>query len=186
MEISPDESPTVGFEVRSVADMTPLTGAEGPNLDSALQALVTWGTSTTLRLQMLHDSRFPLSDDLPAFLLVNQLIYRGAARPTDLADAIHTGKSNVAKIVRRLEGAGLVLRLPDPRDERAVVVGLTAEGRVVGGRVLAAVQRSYVATAESWTSTELAILEKLLLKLVRTIDALPDHPLQTAAGVRFE
>lgn len=71
----------------------------------AMQAFVTWANSTTLRELLMIQSEFPLAGDLPAFLLVNQLAYRGAARPTDMADAIGTGRSNVSKIVRRLEGA---------------------------------------------------------------------------------
>lgn len=172
-------------EISDVREMTPLTGAGGPNRDTALQAIVTWATSTTFRMQVIADSRFPLGDDLPAFLLVNQLIYRGAARPTDLADAIDTGKSNVAKIARRLEGAGLVMRLPDPRDDRGVVLGLTRYGREVGERIRRSVQNSLTSTSETWSEQELETLEKLLIKLARTIDAFPHHPLQHLAGLRL-
>lgn len=169
----------------SVVQMTPLTGADGPNRDTALQAIVTWSTSTSLRLALIEASDFPLPEDLPAFLLINQLIYRGAARPTDLADAIHTGRSNVAKIVRRLEDAGLIIRLPDPRDDRATVVGLSADGREVGQRILDATASQLGSIDEIWTQDEQDTLERLLIKLARTIDAIPGHPLAVSAGLRL-
>ncbi len=101
-----------------------------------MQALITAMNSTTLRETVMAGSNFPLEDDMPAFLLVNQLIYRTTARPSEVADAIGTGRSNVSKIVRRLEHAGLVGRMPDPDDGRQSVIGLTAEGRQVAQRIV--------------------------------------------------
>lgn len=166
-------------------DFKPLVGADGPDLATAFQAIVTWATSTAFRETLMKESGFPLEGDLPAFLLVNQLIYRGAARPTDLADAIQTGRSNVSKIVRRLEEAGLVTRGRDPRDDRGVVVALTPGGREAAGRIIVlglADPRNVIAR---WSEREVATLERLLISLATEIDALPGHPLSTTSGVNF-
>ncbi len=170
-------------EVLRPEDLRPLVGAEGPDLASALFALTTWGTSTRFREQLMSQSDFPLPGDLPAFLLVNQLIYRGVARPTDLADAIDTGRSNVSKLVARLQARGLVLRTPDPSDDRAVVVALTEEGRKVARRILAATEALHSPATESWSQQEIDDLGRLLVKLARSLDAMPHHPLSSAAGV---
>jgi MarR family transcriptional regulator, organic hydroperoxide resistance regulator len=62
-----------------------------------------------------------------------------------LARVLHLHPSTVTGIVRRLTDSGLVTRWPDPRDERRVLVGLTARGRALDvdapGTVEAAVQR---------------------------------------------
>jgi DNA-binding MarR family transcriptional regulator len=163
----------------------PILGADGPDLSSALQAIVTWGTSSAFRERLLRTSDFPIPGDLPAFLLVNQLTYRGAARPTDLADAIQTGRSNVSKIVRRLEEVGLVERAPDPRDDRAVIVLLTDAGRAASRRIVSSALAEFGGALDDWSQDDIDELERLLVRLARSLDALPGHPLSTIAGVSF-
>lgn len=163
----------------------PLMGADGTRLGAAMQAIVTWGTSTAFRERLMATSGFPLPDDLPAFLLVNQLVYRGAARPTDLADAIQTGRSNVSKIVARLEAAGLVVRGLDPGDERGVVVVLSDEGRSVGRKIVATVTADFASALREWPQNDMDHLERLLVKLATSLDALPGHPLTSTAGTSF-
>lgn len=47
-----------------------------------------------------------------------------------LAERIACVKSNVTQLVDRLEGDGLVRRVPDPEDRRCVRAAITDEGRV--------------------------------------------------------
>ena len=173
---------------RFLADLLqPLVDQGGPRASRpCCRPLVTWGSSTSYRERGMAASDFPLTDDLPAFLLINQLVYRGSARPTDLADAIGTGRSNVSKIVRRLEEAGLLLRGPDPRDDRATIVVLTTHGRAVGQRIVDALLVSQQGIANPFTPEEFAQLERLLLKFARAVDSLPGHPLTTTAGLSFD
>ncbi|MFJ4175341.1 MarR family winged helix-turn-helix transcriptional regulator [Microbacterium sp. NPDC089696] len=148
-------------------------------------AIGTWGTSTRFREQLMADAQFPLEGDVPAFLVINQLIYRGVARPTDLADAIDTGKSNISKLVARLESAGLVTRVADPSDNRAVVVALTRNGRDVARRILDATHDLNSPSAGGWTKNDEKELGRLLVKLATAMDASEQHPLSSAAGVTF-
>lgn len=53
----------------------------------------------------------------------------GAARPSRLAQATRTGASNVSKVLARMTRAGLVERVAEPDDLRAVSIVLTGEGR---------------------------------------------------------
>jgi len=161
----------------------PTRQGRGSAFSLAMQALITAANSSAVREGIYEASDFPLKDDLQAFLLVNQLIYRTTARPTDLADAIGTGRSNVSKIVRRLEIAGLVGRMPDPDDGRHSVVGLTAEGRVVAGRIAGVVSTSYDIVFEQWSDEEFDLLETSVVRLVSDIDRQMDHLVERVSGV---
>lgn len=161
----------------------PLLHGRGANFSLALQALLTSMNSTAVRESILEASDFPLPGDMPAFLLLNQLIYRTAARPTDVADAIGTGRSNVSKIVRRLEGAGLVGRMPDPQDGRQSVIGLTPAGREVAERIVAVSSGAYELIFDDWTDDEFAQLEKLVVRMVTSMDERLDHQIEKTSGM---
>lgn len=60
---------------------------------------------------------FPV-DDVSMFLVVNQLAYRGALRPTDIADALGLGRPNISRVAARLADERLIVRVADPGDER--------------------------------------------------------------------
>ncbi|WP_432246147.1 MarR family winged helix-turn-helix transcriptional regulator (plasmid) [Arthrobacter sp. G.S.26] len=130
-------------------------------------------------------SEFPLEGDIAAFLVVNQLIYRGVARPTEIADAIDTGRSNISKVVTRLEAHGLALRIADPHDGRGVALALSVDGREVGRRIVAAT-RLIQTPPESWTDNDGRELERLVVKLARAMNAFPQHPLAQASGVKLD
>ncbi|KQR23833.1 hypothetical protein ASF79_00800 [Agreia sp. Leaf335] len=161
----------------------PIAGARVPTFLSAFQAIVTWGTSRSYREQLMRDSGFPYPKDLPAFLVVNQLVYRGLATPTALADAVDTTRSNMSRVIDRLESAALVFRAHDPRDARGTVIGLTASGRDLGTRVLDCMQD--FGELDGWSAQEIEMLEQLTIKLATTLDAFPNHPLTVTAGVSF-
>ena len=164
--------------------VAPLVGGDRPNLASAFQAIVTWSTSRTNREEVMRGARFPLPDDLGAFLVINQLIYRGVARPTDLADAIDVTRSKMSRIVARLEDADLVYRAADPRDDRGVVIVLTSEGREVAQRIIHAAGTD-ATSLPGISDEEFRTLEALMVKFATAIDALPGHPLSTTAGMAF-
>jgi DNA-binding MarR family transcriptional regulator len=66
--------------------------------------------------------------------LVRHLSFRGPMRPSALAEELGTGRSNISKIVKRLEREGLVARAIDADDSRASRVQLTADGLEVAQR----------------------------------------------------
>ncbi|WP_193596610.1 MarR family winged helix-turn-helix transcriptional regulator [Microbacterium sp. YJN-G] len=175
-----------GPEDLTPEDLRPLVGGEGPTFASAMFAIGTWGASTAFREHLLAASDFPLPGDVPALLVINQLIYRGVASPTDLADAVDTGRSNLSKIVDRLTRAGLVVRIANPYDRRSVAIALTSKGRAVASRIIDAAASLNTPAGPDWTAQDTVDLERLLVKLARALDALPNHPLSTAAGVDLE
>lgn len=134
---------------------------------AAFMTVATRASTTTFRRTLMIASEFPLLGDVAAFLLVNQLAHVGVARPTDLADALDTGRSNISKIIKRLELADLVFRAADTADDRAVVVGLTTEGRIIAEQILASGAIMFVPRSTVWTDKDSAEFERLLIKLVR-------------------
>jgi DNA-binding MarR family transcriptional regulator len=50
-------------------------------------------------------------------------------------------RSTLTNLLDRLEQRGLVARTPNPSDRRSIIVALTARGRPVAGKVLAARER---------------------------------------------
>jgi DNA-binding MarR family transcriptional regulator len=88
----------------------------------------------------------------------------------DLAERMRVSPRNITGLVDGLEGDGLVERVPDPGDRRAVRAQLTAKGAVkvaeVGEQMLGA-RRSI---AEGFTNQELIELRHLCLKLFANVE----------------
>jgi DNA-binding MarR family transcriptional regulator len=58
--------------------------------------------------------------------------------PSDLYSRLALSSGGTTKILKRLEDAKLIERVPDPNDGRGLLVGLTREGLALQGRVFAA------------------------------------------------
>jgi DNA-binding MarR family transcriptional regulator len=147
----------------------PVVPNDVDDLQSSVNYLAMWAASGRLRRDLMAASRFPLPDDVPAFLVLNRLVYGGATRPTVLADALQTGPSNVSKIVRRLEAAGLTARIADPTDERAVLVTMTAAGREAAERIAAAGVALAHDELGDLSADEVEALRTLLAKVARRL-----------------
>jgi DNA-binding MarR family transcriptional regulator len=161
MSRTPDDQPAT-FDA-------PVVPGNVDDLQSSVNYLAMWAASGRLRRDLMAASRFPLPDDVPAFLVLNRLVYGGATRPSVLADALQTGPSNVSKIVRRLEAAGLTARIADPSDERAVLVTMTADGREAAERIAAAGVGLAHDELGDLSVDEVEVLRALLAKVARRL-----------------
>ena len=148
------------------ADLAPILAADPLDLRISLASIVHWADSHEVRVQLMRDVAFPV-DDLPMFLVVNQLAHRGAMRPTDLALVLGTGKANLSKIAHRLCAAGLVRRVRSEQDERSVLLALTPAGRQIGVRIMTQLQDSLDALLAAWSPADAADLRRLLARLAR-------------------
>lgn len=93
-------------------------------------------------------------------------------RHGDLADRVILSRTALTRLVDRLVGCGLVERLPDPRDQRAVRIGLTDAGRATrraAARTNARVVRARFGVLDP---TDLATLDALL----RRLRGIPNEP----------
>jgi DNA-binding MarR family transcriptional regulator len=147
-------------------DLTPVLASDPLDLRVSLAAIVHWADSHEVRVRLMRDVGFVV-DDLPMFLVVNQLAHRGAMRPTDLALVLGTGKANLSKIAHRLTAAGLVRRVRASDDERSVLLALSPAGREIGRRIMAHAQQTMDAALADWSPEDLATLRRLLARLAR-------------------
>src|SRR5712692_2539173 len=74
--------------------------------------------------------------------------------PTALYRACMLSSGAMTNRIDRLEGAGLVSRVPDPEDRRGILVGLTARGLEVVDEVIATVWATQAQLVSSLEETE--------------------------------
>ncbi|PVE94627.1 MarR family transcriptional regulator [Microbacterium sp. TPD7012] len=137
------------------------------DLRRSVTSIVHWADSREVRLEVMEAIGFPF-DDIPMFLVVNQLAYRGALRPTDLASVLGTTKANISKIVRRLEASGHVARVDSPYDERSVLVALTPAGREIGVRIVSRAAEKLTDSLATWSADDVEAFRRLLAQFSRS------------------
>ncbi|MDP9167674.1 MAG: MarR family transcriptional regulator [Actinomycetota bacterium] len=93
--------------------------------------------SVVARLNRLATQRVKLSLPFAQARLLSTIDDQGAARISDLAAFDHCSQPTMTTQVRRLEDAGLVSRVTDPADARAVLISITPKGRETIARVRA-------------------------------------------------
>ncbi|SEH01103.1 DNA-binding transcriptional regulator, MarR family [Nonomuraea solani] len=148
------------------ADLSPVIKPDPLDPRVSLSTIIHWADSHAVRVDLMTAVEFPV-DDVPMFLVVNQLSYRGAMRPSDLALALGTGRANLTKIAHRLHDAGLIVRVPEPSDERGVLLALTPQGREIGERIMERVQRDLESALADWSEEDVTTLKGLLARLAR-------------------
>lgn len=126
--------------------------------------IVEWTSSRGYRLRVMQESSFPLDGDIPAFLVANQVARTGAQRPSNLATVLEYSASNVSKCVARLEDAGLARRVPDPQDDRAVLVALTSGGRIWAARMIAWDTARFESMMSGWSEAERLLFNVVMEK----------------------
>ena len=158
---SASEASASDVELASLLPPDPL------DLRLSVTSIVHWADSREVRLEVMEAIGFPF-DDIPMFLVVNQLAYRGALRPTDLASVLGTTKANISKIVRRLEDSGHVARVASPYDERSVLVALTPAGREIGVRIVDRAAEKLSDNLATWSADDVEAFRRLLAQFSRS------------------
>jgi DNA-binding MarR family transcriptional regulator len=105
-----------------------------PATDTALAAEL---LSVVARINRLATQRVRLRLPFAQARLLSMIEEQGAARISDLAALDHCSQPTMTTQVRRLEDAGLVSRVTDPADARAVLISITESGVAVLAQVRA-------------------------------------------------
>jgi DNA-binding MarR family transcriptional regulator len=92
-------------------------------LEAAISDTWSWARATARAGARALDPRL----DTTAYPLVSMIGWRGAMRPSELAAALHLDKSTVSRQIDAAARLGLLERVPDPDDARAVTVRLTGQ-----------------------------------------------------------
>jgi DNA-binding MarR family transcriptional regulator len=97
-----------------------------------------------------------------AFHLARWLFAYGPAKPSVIADAVAMDRSSTSALLGRMKSLGLVERLPDPADGRAVRLSLTDDGTA---RVLAALDlrgSSFLTRLDGWRTEDIRAFTDLM------------------------
>lgn len=156
----------------AAADLSPVIRPEPFDLRTSLTSIVHWADSTPVRRRVMALVDFPY-DDMGMFLVVNQLSYNGAMRPTELAQVLGATATNMSKVIGRLVDAGLAVRVAAPDDDRGVLVALTAAGREIGERIVARATETFAVALADWSPDEVDTLKRMLSRLARDTMAAP-------------
>jgi MarR family transcriptional regulator, organic hydroperoxide resistance regulator len=105
----------------------------------------------------------------PQYLVMLVLWEHGQRTVKQLGGHLMLDSGTLSPLLKRLETAGLITRVRDPRDERSVTVRLTARGE--GLRDKAGAAPATVASASGMTGAELATLRDTLVALTDRITA---------------
>jgi DNA-binding MarR family transcriptional regulator len=81
------------------------------------------------------DSAFCVDLTLPQLHMMMAVRNHGRSSLKDLAEALQVSPPSASTMVDRLVEMGMLTREPNPSDRREVVVGLSAAGREVAGRM---------------------------------------------------
>jgi DNA-binding MarR family transcriptional regulator len=144
-------------------DCSPLVSADPRDLLVNLEAMIRWADSATHRRHLMEAIDFPV-DDVSAFLTLNQLVYHGATRPTDIADALGIGRPNVSRIAAKLVEEGLIVRIADPHDERGILLALSPSGRVYAERIIAIAEGRTRWVLSTWSPADAGALAELFAR----------------------
>lgn len=99
----------------------------------------------------------------------------------DLSRALLLSSGAVTNRLDRLETAGMVRRIPDPRDRRGVLVELTADGaQVIDGAVTEQAAKE-IDVLSALSARELTSLNTLLRKVLASLESQPARVKETAA-----
>ena len=130
-----------------------------------LSALILLWDSPALQGDILAKSGESI--DQQSHSALRHLFAWGPMRPTALAEVLATGASHISKIVRRLEGDGLVSRTTDPADGRATLISLTGAGEDAARGVYALGDRMIAEVLEDWSPADVQRYTDLTERFVK-------------------
>jgi DNA-binding MarR family transcriptional regulator len=103
---------------------------------------------------------------MPKFSVISELVRAGKPLSlSDLATRLSCVKSNMTQLVDRLEADGLVNRVDDPNDRRAVKAAITEDGRAKQAAGAAEINRLNGAFAAALRPEDRAAVERVITAL---------------------
>jgi DNA-binding MarR family transcriptional regulator len=142
---------------------------------------------THLTTSLLDDALRDLAITADEFGLYSLLYELGPTTPTQIARWTGMAPTTVSGMVRRLTARGHVAPMPNPRDARSRLLGLTDDGTRItseGGRRLAALMPTLLDALGPHTAAAhigLRRLDRALRTVIGAADR-PDQPLPGEAG----
>jgi DNA-binding MarR family transcriptional regulator len=130
-------------------------------LEEAISGTWSWARAAARHSAQALDPRL----DTTAYPLVSMIGWRGAMRPSELSAALHLDKSTVSRQIDAAARLGLLERVPDPDDARAVTVRLTPPALAKMEELKKARMERWRAALSEWAPEDIASLTRLLTQL---------------------
>jgi DNA-binding MarR family transcriptional regulator len=100
--------------------------------------------------------------DFGGFAMLARIESWGPLRTSELAERIGLDISTVSRKTADLEGAGLVIRAPDPHDRRAHLLEVTRKGKLMVVRMREVRSALLEETLHGWSTAEIQKLARML------------------------
>lgn len=97
----------------------------------------------------------------------------GALSPSELSEMVGTSRANMTRLIEELVEDGYVSRNADPRDGRRHVISITRKGRAKALDTAPQLREPIENAFSDLSAEEFALLEKLLRKLIVSLDKSP-------------
>lgn len=97
----------------------------------------------------------------------------GTASPGELSEMVGTSRANMTRLLEELVEDGHVERSIDPRDARRHIIAITAAGRAKALETAPVLREPIENAFSDLTDKEFAMLERVLRKLVVSLDKTP-------------
>lgn len=159
-----------------IAISTPLMGRALPELSMPGTVMVRLLRTTEFGLGNFFEPVFRamgLTENtfhVLCLLLANE---NGTASPGELSEMVGTSRANMTRLLEELVEDGYVERSIDPRDGRRHVIAITPEGRAKALDTAPQLREPIENAFSDLTPNEFALLEKLMRKLIVSLDKNP-------------
>lgn len=141
-------------------------------LDSLVRVMGLWTSGDFLAAVAAREG---IDLDTPAIVVLTVVWRQGPQRPSAIAEHLSTGPSNVSKILRRLDAAGLTERREDPDDARASRVRLTEAGAHVARTFVAAGDALVDELLDGWSAQDRVAFAELMQRFERASESFLDR-----------
>ena len=141
-------------------------------LDSLVRVMGLWTSGDFLAAVAAREG---IDLDTPAIVVLTVVWRQGPRRPSAVAEHLSTGPSNVSKILRRLDAAGLTERRADPDDARASRVHLTQAGAQVAKTFVEAGDELVDELLDGWSAQDRVAFTALMRRFERATEAFLDR-----------
>jgi DNA-binding MarR family transcriptional regulator len=109
------------------------------------------------------------------FHALEHLEASGRLTPTQLAERLGLTSGAVTTLIDRLEQAGWVVRAPNPRDRRSLVVEFSRSAKARGRSIVGAYERDVEEAIRGLSKRDLAIVNRVLETVAEIADAHADE-----------
>lgn len=117
---------------------------------------------------ILKNEKFDISPE--QFFVLGTLHWHGSMSLSDLAKKTHKDNANITRMVDVMEKKGLVLRMRDEEDKRAVKLVLTNEGSELYMSALKKIIEYRTLILPGLGNAELEKFKKIALRLIENLD----------------